>query len=207
VSAPLLKADILFFQRILKVSKLYSGPLDGKWSSKMDAAEDAFDAEYERIKAQLGAFDPRTETAIGTLIPAAQERAREFMASAAGQPFTCKLLSGTRTYAEQNALFAIGRTVQMNRGKVTNARGGQSNHNFGIAWDVGIFVDGQYMTGRTARETKLYTDLGASITGALSKLEWGGNWSTFKDNPHYQVATRKSTRDVRALFEQGKSYV
>jgi peptidoglycan LD-endopeptidase CwlK len=168
VSARLFKADILFFQRLLKVSGLYSGTLDGQWNAKMDTAEVAFDTEYERLKKKVGAFDPRTETAIGTLIPAAQEKAREFMAKAASQSFSCKLISGTRTYAEQDALFAIGRTVQLNRRKVTNAQGGQSNHNFGIAWDVGIFVNGRYIEGNTAKEEKLYTDLGAFVTGAVN---------------------------------------
>lgn len=40
---------------------------------------------------------------------------------------------GTRTYEEQNALYAQGRTTP---GKiVTNARGGQGAHNFGLATD------------------------------------------------------------------------
>jgi hypothetical protein len=29
---------------------------------------------------------------------------------------------------------------------------GFSNHNFAIAWDVGIFVNGRYLTGRNAKE-------------------------------------------------------
>src|SRR5205807_8756277 len=33
-----------------------------------------------------------------------------------------------------------------------NARGGQSNHNFGIAWDVGILDDGKYLTGNSSKE-------------------------------------------------------
>jgi peptidoglycan LD-endopeptidase CwlK len=97
VSARLFRADILFFQRILKASGLYTGPLDGKWSKKMDTADLSFDSEYERIKNKLGSFDPRTEATIATLIPSAQEKAREFMKEVASQPFTCKLISGTRT--------------------------------------------------------------------------------------------------------------
>ena len=51
---------------------------------------------------------------------------------------TCKLLSGTRTYAEQDALYARGRSIKTERDAkgreqkvsvVTNARAGQSNHN------------------------------------------------------------------------------
>lgn len=51
--------------------------------------------------------------------------------------------SGLRTYEEQNALYAQGRTAPGN--KVTNAKGGFSNHNFGIAFDIGIFEGAKYL--------------------------------------------------------------
>ena len=47
------------------------------------------------------------------------------------------MTGGTRTYAEQDALYAQGRTTGGKR--VTNARGGYSNHNFGVAGDFGVF--------------------------------------------------------------------
>jgi len=45
-----------------------------------------------------------------------------------------KLISGLRTYEEQDALYAQGRTAP--GPKVTNAPGGHSNHNFGLAFDM-----------------------------------------------------------------------
>jgi D-alanyl-D-alanine carboxypeptidase len=38
-------------------------------------------------------------------------------------------------------------------------------------------------------------------------LEWGGDWKTFKDAPHYQLASGKSVAQIRALFEKGKAYI
>ena len=65
------------------------------------------------------------------------------MAAALKLKFDCKIISGSRTYAEQNVIDAQGRTTP---GKiVSNAKGGQSLHNFGIAWDVGIFKNGKYL--------------------------------------------------------------
>jgi len=93
------------------------------------------------------------------------------------------------------------------RPKVTNARGGQSNHNFGIAWDVGIFENGKYYTGDTKKEDKAYVELGALIKANVPGLEWGGDWKKFTDKPHYQLATGKSEKQVRALLENGKAYV
>jgi len=200
VSAKLFPEDILFSQRILAVSGFYKGALNGKWSSKVDAAQDQFMAKYDEIKSEMGAFDSRTETCITTLIPVAQVKAREFMKAVAGRPLTYRIISGTRTYAEQDALFA-------KRPKVTNARGGQSNHNFGIAWDVGIFENGKYYTGDTKKEDKAYVELGALIKANVPGLEWGGDWKKFTDKPHYQLATGKSEKQVRALLENGKAYV
>jgi len=69
------------------------------------------------------------------------------------QPLTYRIISGTRTYEQQNQLFK-------KRPKVTNARGGQSNHNFGIAWDVGLFEEGKYYEGTSKKEDKAYVALG-----------------------------------------------
>jgi len=88
------------------------------------------------------------------------------------------------------------------RPKVTNARGGQSNHNFGIAWDVGIFENGKYYAGDTQKEDKAYVELGGFIKANVPGLEWGGDWKGFVDKPHYQLATGKSVVQVRALLEK-----
>jgi peptidoglycan L-alanyl-D-glutamate endopeptidase CwlK len=87
---------------------------------------------------------------------------------------------------------------------VTNARGGQSNHNFGIAWDIGIFdAKGRYLT-----DSPLYPKAGKIATSAaIAHLEWGGNWTTFKDQPHYQFATSLSISQIRARFEKGQPII
>ena len=149
MSAKLFKTDILFLQRILSSCGFYNGPLDGKWSDKVDAAEEALLAESERIKTNLGAFDQRTESNIVSLVPAAQTKARQFMNAVKNAPLTYKIISGTRTYAEQDDL-ANKRPI------VTKAKGGQSNHNFGIAWDVGIFENDNQGAGRIAERASAF---------------------------------------------------
>lgn len=95
----------------------------------------------------------------------------------------------------------------MKKPKVTNAKGGQSNHNFGIAWDVGIFVNGIYYEGKTAKEDKAYVDLAIMVKAAVPGVEWGGDWRSFKDKPHYQLASGKTVAECRTLLEQGRAYV
>ena len=80
---------------------------------------------------------------------------------------------------------------------MTNARGGQSWHNFGLAWDIGLFTDGKYVTTDTKYKA-------AAAHGKAAGLEWGGDWKTFPDCPHYQVgAEGRTISGARARFEAG----
>ena len=122
--------------------------------------------------------DDRSEKAIATLLPQVQPYARALVKKAAQHGITIKVIAGLRTYEEQNELFAQGRTKP---GRiVTNARGGFSNHNFGIAFDVGVFEGASYLD-----ESPKYKAVGA--LGMDLGLEWGGNWKTFLDEPHFQL--------------------
>src|SRR3954452_20549851 len=111
MSSRLFAQDVKFFQRFATIAGVYKGPIDGKWSRAVDDAEDALLTKYDAIKTELGAFDARSEKNIATLLPQAQRKARELLKALAGRPLDYKILSGTRTYSEQDALFAKGRTA------------------------------------------------------------------------------------------------
>lgn len=90
---------------------------------------------------------------------------------------------GYRSFKEQNDLFAKGRT---RRGaKVTNAEGGESYHNYGIATDNAFYnAQGQITWPEQGDYAKLWTRY-----GELAKkqgLEWGGDWKRGKDRPHVE---------------------
>lgn len=206
MSKPITKSEILYFQRVCAVCGYYAGSLDGKWTTDMDEAERRVEQQRIELANQIGQFDPRSEKNIATLMPPAQKVARKFMRAAAGFRNTVKIISGSRTYAEQDALYAIGRTIQTNKSPVTKAKGGQSNHNFGLAWDVAIFeAGGRYMDGSKKGDEKAYADLAGLVKPVVANLEWGGDWASFVDPPHYQLATGgKTTTQVRTLFESGQ---
>src|SRR5262245_16797025 len=126
----------------------------------------------------IEAVDARSEKNIATLLPEVQPAARALVQKAALSDIRIKILSGLRTYAEQDELFAQGRTKP--GPQVTKARGGFSNHNFGIAFDVGVFEGQKYLPDSVKYKAvgALGTDLG---------LEWGGNWKTIVDQPHFQL--------------------
>lgn len=122
--------------------------------------------------------DARSEKVIATLLPEVWPFARGLVHKAAQSGILIKVISGLRTYAEQDALYAQGRTKP---GRiVTKARGGYSNHNFGIAFDIGVFEGARYLP-----ESPKYNAVGA--LGMDLGLEWGGNWKTIVDQPHFQL--------------------
>ena len=121
------------------------------------------------------------------------------MTKAAANGITIKVISGLRTYAEQDDLYAQGRTKPGNI--VTNAKGGYSNHNFGIAFDVGVFEGSSYLD-----ESPKYKAVG--VLGNDLGLEWGGNWKTIQDEPHFQLrptwAADESEKDMLAELRSRK---
>ena len=129
--------------------------------------------------------DSRSEGNIVTLHPRVRPFARALIEKAASQGIIIKVTSATRSFAEQDALFAQGRGKPGKR--VTNARGGFSNHNFGIAIDVTIFKGSTdpEQAKTPVFESALYKVLGAF--GTDLGLEWGGNWKTIVDEPHFQL--------------------
>ncbi len=202
MSYQLLKADVLFYQRFLKANGFYKKPLDGAWGKHTDAADGAFLAKSQAIANEYGFFDVRSEGNIITLAPQVQVLARQFLKIMIDAHKDVRIISGTRTYAEQDALYRQGRNGNT-LPKVTNARGGQSNHNFGLAWDIGLFENGKYITSDNK-----YKPLAKLVKDELENLEWGGDWQSFPDFPHYQyIPIADSVAGVRALFDDGKNYV
>ncbi len=152
----------------------------------------------------LTEVDSRSEKVIATLLPEVRPMARALVHKAAAAGISIKLISGLRSYAEQDALYAKGRTAP--GPVVTNARAGFSNHNFGIAFDIGVFEAGRYLP-----ESPKYKAVGA--LGMDLGLEWGGNWKTIVDQPHYQLRPpwaaalpeRQLLAELRARRERGAS--
>ncbi len=144
--------------------------------------------------------DSRSEAVIATLLPEVQPLARQLVIQAAAKGITIKILSGLRTYEQQDALYAQGRTAPGQI--VSNARGGYSNHNFGLAFDIGVFENGKYMG-----ESPKYAQLGP--IGVAIGLAWGGNWKSLKDTPHYELrpgwAKDMSNSDLLAALRDRKA--
>ncbi len=90
-----------------------------------------------------GTVDAHSETLIAELHPRVQPLARALILAALAVGIVVRIVSAYRSYAQQTALYAQGRTAPGR--KVTNAPAGYSNHNFRSAFDLGWFLpDGRY---------------------------------------------------------------
>lgn len=85
------------------------------------------------------------------------------------------VLEGLRTKARQAQLVASGASQTMN-----------SRHITGHAIDLGAYVAGQVRW-----DWPLYDKIAATMKKAASEvgvpIEWGGDWKSFKDGPHFQL--------------------
>jgi len=97
-----------------------------------------------------------------------------------------RITQALRTFAEQDALYAKGRTVPGSI--VTKAKGGDSYHNYGLAFDVAIVENGGVSYNITPE---------IAAIGARYGLEWGGNWTSFKDKPHFQDTKGQSITQLK----------
>ena len=121
MSTRLFKDDVLFQQRLLKSAGFYRARLDGIWGPKTDAGYDAFLEESASVAEQLGSFDSRSETHIGALQIPAQRACRRFLTAVHAEAMDVRIISGTRSYEEQNRLFRQGRYGNPGP-RITNAR-------------------------------------------------------------------------------------
>ena len=140
-------------------------------------------------------IDVRSAANIATLRPDAQQKAREWLLKCLEAGINVKVICGTRTYEEQDALYAQGRSTP--GPKVTNAPAGYSWHNFGVGWDFVVFDS----TGQPQWESPLMEKCGR-IAESLG-LEWGGHWTNFQDIPHIQIKTGCTLADARQRVKDG----
>src|SRR6185369_12125682 len=124
-----------------------------------------FHQRCDAIAAAGPTFDARSERNIRTLLLDVQPLCRESLRRIRATGADARVISGTRTYEEQAALYRQGRNGNPGK-KVTNADAGESWHNFGRAWDIGIFEGKNYLG-----ESPKYTTVAKA--GKIPGVEWG----------------------------------
>ena len=118
-----------------------------------------------------------SSNALSSLNPHVALLARRFLELARQNNLDVRIYNTFRSWNEEDRLFAQGRTMPGEI--VTNARGGDSYHNWGLAFDAAPYVNGKISDD--INEFKKMGQLGQQIG-----LEWGGNFKSIVDLPHFQ---------------------
>ena len=119
---------------------------------------------------------------LDTLNPAVRPKVDAFLQACHVKGIDILVTSTYRDVESQNALYAQGRTTPGNI--VTNAKGGQSFHNYCCAIDIVPLRLGKPVWGTTGEDGKLWDQVGA--IGESCGLEWAAHWPTFKEECHFQ---------------------
>lgn len=121
------------------------------------------------------------------LTPLVQRKAQLVLDEMELLGYPMRITDGFRGVKEQDALYAQGRTAPGL--KVTNAKGGESFHNYGVAADF-VFRKQGYNVGKEVWEA----------FGTIAEkhgFEWGGRWTSFIDIPHVQMRLGYSLKDFQ----------
>lgn len=129
---------------------------------------------------------------MGAVHPTVKDKVRYIIHRAYIEGINVQISSGYRSNAEQTRLYNQGRTTGGN--VVTNARAGQSVHNYGLAVD--------YFLTNTSGSSAVWSVNSdwrrvAQIAKSLG-FTWGGDWSSFKDYPHIDLSGGYGWRDLKA---------
>lgn len=121
------------------------------------------------------------ERSINKLLPTVREAAKKALAELDKAGVKYLITCTYRTREEQAALYAQGRTTPGK--KVTNAKPGQSFHEYGVALDIYPVVNGKIDFAGS------HLAIWKQIAAAFKKygFEWAYEWKTFKEMPHFQM--------------------
>lgn len=148
------------------------------------------------MAASKAVWDHVTQSKIRSLHPSIQADVTAFINDLEkNHGIKARIYSGFRSIEDQNKLYAQGRTEPGK--KVTNVKGGESFHNYGLAFDL-VEIDGG---------SALWNNPNWDLIGRVGKnygFDWGGDWISFVDKPHFQRTFGYSTSELAALPHLGQ---
>lgn len=128
------------------------------------------------------------------LLPVVAEKVNAFIQLCADEGIDLLVTSTYRDSESQTALYNQGRTTP---GKVvTNAKAGQSWHNWRCAVDVVPIRNGKPVWNTTGPDGVLWNRIGE--LGEQAGLEWAGRWKSFKELAHFQYTGGLTIKDLQA---------
>lgn len=138
-----------------------------------------------------GGFDMVNSKKLDDLIPVVHSKALQWLKECDKQGHDVLVTSTYRDFESQNALYAQGRTKPGK--KVTNAKAGQSFHNYGVAIDFVPIINGKPDWNNIDNFKKI-----ADIAKKFG-FEWAGDWKgRFIEYAHIQYTNGLNLSDFQA---------
>ncbi len=145
-------------------------------------------------------MDARSEEALKLICPEFADKVRAAADALKAEHTFLLVVSGLRTAAEQNTLYAQGRTTPGHI--VTHARAGFSMHNYGLAADIVPYTSGQSGPLNWTVTTPQYQEMVAALKS--QGLEWGGDWKgNLGDFDHFQLTNLPASPSAPMLADYG----
>lgn len=204
VTWKLLLDNVKAVQKLLNSYGYSAGSPDGFFGPKTTHALQQFQQSHELYVS--GIVDPRTRRKlfnlqatdhvesrltsrdISSLNLKVAAMAKKFLDLTREYNLDIRITDAFRSWSEQDELYAQGRWEPGNI--VTNARGGESYHNWGLAFDAAPVENG-VITYDDEEKFKLMGRLGQQ-----AGLEWGGTFKKIRDYPHFQYTFGLSIWDL-----------
>lgn len=155
------------------------------------------------------------------LVPEVQERAREHVMRCADAGIELLIYCTLRDTHEQARLYRQSRTKEQvqakidqykSRGfpalgkilkdvgpqksgpKVTGAGPGESFHQYSMAYDCVPVLNGKPVWSSSGEGGKIWAKVGE--LGKKTGLEWAGDWTSFREFPHFQWTNGRTVQDL-----------
>lgn len=125
------------------------------------------------------------------LLPVVRKKAEAHVKACAECGIDLLIYCTYRDGESQNSLYRQGR--ETTGAIVTNARAGESMHNYRVAYDCVALVGGKPQWGDSVLARKV------GMIGESVGLDWSGRWSgKLKETAHFQYTAGLSLKDLQS---------
>ena len=175
--------------------------------------------DYSKTEARYGSFpngsqeettawgwqhslSQNTKNHINKLHPDIRDSTKNMMVNLYNSGVNVEIVSSLRPFAEQDKLYSIGRDGEKdNRKIVTYAKGGESFHNYGLAFDVEVY-NNKHRKNWDVNSTDWQKVI---AEGQAQGFEAGATWEKFKDYPHFENSFGLSTKQLLERINNNQS--
>ncbi|EDZ49000.1 peptidase M15 [Bacillus cereus] len=194
--------NVILIQKKLQTEGVYSGVIDGifgiltiRSTQEYQKKQHLYPSGDITPRTRHKLFNPNSQSEFYTssnhlqsLHPYVEILAKEFLKLTKTNGLDVRIYSVFRSWSEQDKLFSLGRWKPGK--KVTNARGGESYHNWGLAFDAAPYENNSIPWNNI----KKFKQMG--YIGEQLGLTWGGRFTTIVDYPHFEYSFGLSAWDL-----------